>query len=42
MVSKEKGVPNLQVSDQYHQVQVGQQYLDHQGCHPKRKLHQKS
>ena len=42
MVSKEKGLPNLQVPDQNHQVRVGQQDLDHQGCHPKRKLYRKS
>ena len=42
MVSKEKGLPNLQVPDRNHQVRAGQQDLDHQGCHPKRKLYRKS
>ena len=42
MVSKEKGVPNLQVPDRNHLVQAGQQDVDHQGCHPKRKLYKKS
>ena len=42
MVSKAKGVANLQVPDQNHQVRAGQQDLDHQGCHPKRKLYKKS
>ena len=40
-MSKEKGVPNLQVPDQNHQVQAVQQNLYHEGCHPKRKLYQK-
>ena len=38
MVPKEKGVPNLQVPDRNLQVREGEQDLDHQGCHPNRKL----
>ena len=41
-MSKEKGFPNFQVPDRNDQVRAGQLDLDHQGCHPKRKLYKKS
>ena len=42
MVPKEKMGPNLQVPGRNFQVRAGQQDLDDQGCHPKRKLCKKS
>ena len=39
---REKRVRNLQVPGQHLLVQAGHQDLDHQGCHPKRKLCKKS
>ena len=41
-MSREKRVPNRQAPDQNLLFQAGHQDLDHQGCHPKRKLYKKS